>query len=255
MKYNLWFGTLEGDLKLSENFSLSFQLASNDSPLPFNVSEIGLKALGKDYYRILRKVAIEVAEKRVNDELRSDEKYLIALVKALEGVEEAINIVKEKDEDLRIVKEDMAENFRKSIRELESLKSEIEREIEYTMRKIAPNLTEITGAKIGAKLIEKFGGLKKLAFASASKIQIAGAEKSLYKALARMKKGKDAKVPKHGIIFLHSFVRSLPKKKRGKMARFLATKISIASRIDYFRGELDESLLGSLRKRYEELKR
>jgi len=181
--------------------------------------------------------------------------YVIALVKAIEGVEEAINMVREKDEDIRLVKEDLAEYFEKTLAEMERLRSQIEKEIDAVMQKIAPNLTEIAGAKIGAKLIEKFGSLKKLAFAPASKIQIAGAEKSLYKALSRIKKGKEAKVPKHGIIFLHSFVRSLPKKKRGKMARFLATKISIAAKIDYFRGELEEELFSSLKKRYEELRR
>ena len=89
----------------------------------------------------------------------------------------------------------------------------------------------------------------------ASKIQVIGAEKSLYKAFARMKRGKKAKIPKHGIIFLHPFIRTLPKSKRGKMARFLAAKLAIAAKIDYFRGEVDESLYESIRKRYEELRR
>jgi len=255
LRYNLWFGTVDDGIRISEDFKKSFLLASNESPLPFSVSELGLRVLGKDYYRILRKTAIEVAEERVRKELGSDEMYVIALVKALEEVEEAINMVREKDEDIRLVKEDLAEHFERALAEMERLRSQIEKEIDAVMQKIAPNLTEIAGAKIGAKLIEKFGSLKKLAFAPASKIQIAGAEKSLYKALSRMKRGKEARVPKHGIIFLHSFVRSLPKKKRGKMARFLATKISIAAKIDYFRGELEEELFSSLKRRYEELRR
>ncbi|MEM4472676.1 MAG: RNA-processing protein [Archaeoglobaceae archaeon] len=255
LKYNLWFGTLEKDLKISENFESSFLSAVNHSPLPFNLSEFGMKLLGKNYYRILRKVAIEIAEKRIKEELGSDEKYVIALVKALDGVEEAINIVKEKRDDLKDIRDTILGNFEDAIKELEKLRDEIEKEINATMHKIAPNLTEIAGYKIGAKLIEKFGSLKKLAFSNANKIQIAGAEKSLYKALTRIKKGKEAKIPKHGIIFLHSFVRSLPKKKRGKMARFLASKISIASKIDYFRGELEEGLFESLKRKFEELRR
>ncbi|MEM2022950.1 MAG: hypothetical protein QXI31_04655 [Archaeoglobaceae archaeon] len=39
------------------------------------------------------------------------------------------------------------------------------------------------------------------------------------------------------------------------MARFLAAKIAIAAKIDYFRGELNESILEAVRKRYEELSR
>lgn len=256
MSYNLWFGKLNGDVEPSKNLKLSFGTAKNIDPLPFNVSEIGLKILGNDYYRLLRKTAIEVAEERVEKELKSDDKYVIALVKALEELEEAINTLKEKKEDLENVRETQIQSeFAKSISELENLKTRVEEEIETVMEKIAPNLTEIAGAKIGAKLIERFGSLENLAKASASKIQIIGAERSLYKALARLKRGKEAKMPKHGIIFMHGFVRNLPKSKRGKMARFLAAKISIASKIDFFRGELEEGLYESLKNRFEELRR
>lgn len=255
LRYNLWFGILDKELELAKDFRESFVRAINEKPIPFNISEIGIRVLGKDYYRTLRKVAIEVAEKLIQKELTSDERYIIELVKALESVEEIINVLKEREEDLKLVKDVISDQFDKTIEEVKKLKEEIEREIETTMAKLAPNLCEVAGPKLGAKLIEKFGGIKKLAFTSASKIQIAGAEKSLYKAIAKLKRGKEAKVPKHGIIFLHGFIRNLPKKKRGKMARFLATKISIAARIDYFRGELDEELGEEIKKKFEELRR
>ena len=135
------------------------------------------------------------------------------------------------------------------------LRREVEAEIEDVVEKIAPNLSEVVGPVIAAKLLERAGSLEKLARMPASKIQIIGAEKSLYKALARMKKGKKAKVPKHGIIFQHPFIRTLPKSKRGKMARFLAAKIAIAAKVDYFRGEVEEGLYDLIKKRYEELRR
>ncbi|MEM0088673.1 MAG: RNA-processing protein [Archaeoglobaceae archaeon] len=251
--YKLWFGVFENELKLAADFKDSFLSAVNKDPIPFNVAEIGTKVLGKDYYRILRRVAIEVAEKKVREEISSDERSLVALVKALDSVEEIINVLKEKKEDL--IDDAISEKFDEAIEQIKKLRGEIEKEIDAFMAKVAPNLCEVAGAKLGAKLIEKFGSLKKLAFASSNKIQIVGAEKSLYRAIARMKRGKEAKMPKHGIIFLHGFVRNLPKKKRGKMARFLASKISIAAKIDYFRGELEEELAESVRKRYEELRR
>lgn len=256
MGYNLWFGKFEREVEVSRDLKQSFKLARNTSPIPFSLSELGMKVLGKNYYRLLRKTAIEVAEERVEKELRSDDKYVIALVKALEELEGAINTLKEKKEDLATVREtEIQGEFAETISELEKLKAKIEKEIDTVMEKIAPNLTEIAGAKIGAKLIEKFGSLENLAKAPSSKIQIAGAERSLYKALARLRKGKEAKMPKHGIIFMHGFVRNLPKSKRGKMARFLAAKISIASKIDFFRGELEEGLYESLKNRFEELRR
>ena len=57
------------------------------------------------------------------------------------------------------------------------------------------------------------------------------------------------------MIFQHPFIKTLPKKKRGKMARFMANKIAIAAKIDYFRGELDESLSEEVWRRYEQLSR
>jgi nucleolar protein 56 len=254
--YNLWFGKFDGGVVISENLKKSFEAASNPNPLPFNLSEVGIQIFGRNYYELLRKTAIEVAEEKVEKELSSDDKYVIALVKALEEVEEAINALNGKKEELEEIREtEIQEKFAESISNLENLRKRIEEEIEAIMERIAPNLTELAGAKIGAKLMEKFGSLENLAKAPASKIQIVGAERSLYKALARIRKGKEAKVPKHGIIFTHPFIRSLPKSKRGKMARFLASKISIASKIDLFRGELEENLSEVVRKKFEELRR
>lgn len=256
LSYNLWFGKFDGHVEISKDLKRSFEMARNSNPLPFNVSEVGLRVLGEGYYKLLRKTAIEVAEEKVEKELGSDDKYVIALVKALEEIEGAINTLKEKKEELEEVREtEIQKNFSDSILNLERLKERIEEEIKVVMERIAPNLVEVAGAKIGAKLMEKFGSLENLAKAPASKIQIIGAERSLYKALARIKKGKEAKFPKHGIIFTHPFIRSLPKNKRGKMARSLASKISIAAKIDLFRGELEEEICETVRKRFEELRR
>ncbi len=243
---------------MAEDLEEAFLKAENDEPLPFNIVDVALSVFGseEEYYATLRKTAISVTEKIVERELKREDRYVISLVKALEEVEEAINMLKEKLEDVESVKEtELTAKFRKRIDELKALRREIEKEIEGMMAKIAPNLTEVAGAKIAAKLLEKAGSMEKLVRMPASKIQVVGAEKSLYKAFARMRKGKKAKIPKHGIIFLHPFVRTLPKSKRGKMARFLAAKIAIAAKIDYFRGELEEGLYDSLKKRYEELRR
>ncbi len=259
MRYNLWFGTYEdGRVEKSSNLEESFLKAENKEPLPFNISEIGFEVFdGKiEYYASLRKVALAVAERLVERELKREDRYVVALVKALDEVEEAINMLNEKLEDIKAVREStVTTEFERSIDNLKKLRDKIEAEIEEIMAKIAPNLTEIAGVKVAAKLLEKAGSMGRLVRLPASKIQVMGAEKSLYKAFARMRRGKKAKIPKHGIIFLHPFIRTLPKSKRGKMARFLAAKIVIAAKIDYFRGELDERLYEGLRRRYEELRR
>ncbi len=114
----------------------------------------------------------------------------------------------------------------------------------------APNLSAIAGPTIGARLISLAGGLEALARAPASTIQVLGAEKALFRFF---KTGRGA--PKHGVIFQHPYVHGSPKWQRGKIARALATKISIASKIDYFsREDRSAELRKSLEERISEIR-
>jgi nucleolar protein 56 len=128
-------------------------------------------------------------------------------------------------------------------------RDKIQEYVDSTMRSVAPNLTAISGATIGARLISKAGGLEKLARMPASKIQILGAEKALYRALR-----SGSRPPKHGIIFQHQLVHSAPKWQRGKIARSLASKIAIAARIDAYRGEQQSGFEAVLQKKVDEIK-
>ncbi len=261
--WRTWFGKVEEKngkyiVKKADDFIKAFRNSENLEPLPFNLPDIGLNVFKsiEDYYKNLRKVAIAVTEEDVERELKREDRYAILLLKALDKLNESINMLEEKLRDVEEVKiSEVTEKFRENIDRLRLLRRNIEKEIEDIVTKIAPNLSEIAGPLITARLLEKAGSLERFAFLPGSKIQILGAEKSLYKALARMRRGKRAKTPKHGIIFLHPFIRSLPKKKRGKMARYMAAKLAIAARLDYFRGELDEKLSEEVRRKYEELRR
>jgi nucleolar protein 56 len=117
------------------------------------------------------------------------------------------------------------------------------------MKRIAPNVTDVAGATIGARLMAKAGGLDRLAVLPASTIQILGAEKALFRALRT-----GARPPKHGILFQHQEVHLAPKWQRGKIARTLANKIAIAARVDYYRGTVDTSLKAAFDKRLEQIK-
>lgn len=108
----------------------------------------------------------------------------------------------------------------------------LERYIDETMMDVAPNLRELIGAGLGGRLIALTGGLDGLARKPASTVQVIGAEKALFRSL---KTG--ARPPKHGIIFQHQEIHSAPRWQRGKIARALAGKISIAARVDSFGGE------------------
>jgi nucleolar protein 56 len=110
-----------------------------------------------------------------------------------------------------------------------------ERQVKYvetSMKELAPNVEAIAGAMIGAKLLAIAGSLEKLALFPASTLQLLGAEKALFR---HIKTG--ARPPKFGVIINHPFVAKAKPADKGKTARMLADKLSIAAKIDFFKGE------------------
>lgn len=121
--------------------------------------------------------------------------------------------------------------------------------IESTMELIAPNTKELLSPLVGARMIAKAGSLERFAHLSSSTVQVLGAEKALFRSL---KTGSST--PKHGILFQHPLIHSAPKWQRGKIARSVASKASIAARIDLYRtGEKDVSLSDKLKLRINEI--
>ncbi len=118
------------------------------------------------------------------------------------------------------------------------IKESLENYIEEVMEQIAPNIKELVGAKLGARIISSAGGLMKLATKPSSTIQILGAEKALYRSIRT-----GSRPPKHGFIFQHPKVHGSPKRLRGKIARAIAGKIAIAARIDAYGGEFQGEIL------------
>ena len=123
-------------------------------------------------------------------------------------------------------------NIAKQLKSIYELKETQEKYLEDLMKDFCPNLTAVAGFEIGARLIRHAGSLKNLMEMPASKIQLLGAEKALFR---HMKSG--AKPPKFGMIFQHPLIQKSEKKSQGKAARILADKISIAVKIDYFKGD------------------
>ncbi|KAK3008377.1 hypothetical protein RJ639_014085 [Escallonia herrerae] len=99
------------------------------------------------------------------------------------------------------------------------------------MNNVAPNLAALIGEVIGARLISQAGSLTNLAKSPSSTIQILGAEKALFRALKTR-----GNTPKYGLIFNSSFIGRASARNKGRMARYLANKCSIAARVDCFLG-------------------
>lgn len=104
--------------------------------------------------------------------------------------------------------------------------------LQKVMQKYCPNISELAGVTIGARLIELGKGLKHLAMLPASTIQLLGAEKALFR---HIKTG--SKSPKYGVIINHPLIQKAKKIDKGKAARMLADKLSLCARLDYFKGE------------------
>jgi nucleolar protein 56 len=161
-----------------------------------------------------------------------------------------LSVVKDKSRGGDITEENllMVQALAKNILELFDLKKGLETQIDNQMEEIAPNITAVLGTTVGARILAKAGSLIKLSKMPASTIQVLGAEKALFRAL---KTGSNP--PKHGLLFQHAVVHAAPRWQRGKIARAIAAKAAIASRVDVHGTGLNNTLLEKLNIRVKEI--
>ena len=126
--------------------------------------------------------------------------------------------------DVKIV-----QGLAKDILELYKLRDTLSYYLEKLVKEVAPNLNELAGPVLAAKLISLAGGLERIARMPSSTIQLLGAEKALFRHLHG--RGKS---PKHGIIIMHKYIQNTPPKYRGKIARLISSKLSIAAKMDFY---------------------
>ncbi|TFF92699.1 C/D box methylation guide ribonucleoprotein complex aNOP56 subunit [Candidatus Thorarchaeota archaeon] len=151
-----------------------------------------------------------------------------------------------KDSDLTVM-QDLA----RAIGQLYQRRADLEEYVGNLMKEVAPNMSVLAGPLVGARLISTAGSLKELARKPSSTIQVFGAERALFRSI---KTG--AAPPKHGIIYRVPEINTAPYWIRGKVARALAGKLSIASRIDaYSDKDMGEKLREDFLARVEEIKR
>ncbi len=152
--------------------------------------------------------------------------------------------------DISFADEELLRHLASNICSLYDTRSHIEAYIVTNMGSVAPNLSNIAGAPLGARLISMAGSLEKLAAFPSSTIQVIGASRALFKHLRDR-----APSPKHGIIFNNIIIKNAPWWQRGKLARAFAAKISLAARMDCYSGELDPSIKENLDKKLEMIRK
>ena len=154
------------------------------------------------------------------------------------------------EDDINPLDLEIMNRYANSIFELQQTRKEIEEYIDSKMEEIAPNLRLLVGSSLGAKLISHAGGLKRLAIYPSSTVQIMGAEKALFR---HLKSGD--RPPKYGLIYQHPQVRGAKWWNRGKIARMLAGKISLAVRRDVFTKTFDENAFNDFIEKVEEIEK
>ena len=154
------------------------------------------------------------------------------------------------DDDIDSEDLEIMNNYANSIYELQKSRKNIEEYIDHKMNSIAPNLRLLVGSTLGAKLISHAGGIKRLAMYPSSTVQIMGAEKALFR---HLKSGD--RPPKYGLIYQHPQVRGAKWWNRGKIARMLAGKISLAVRRDVFTKTINENVADEFKEKVEEIEK
>jgi len=227
-----------------------------------------------EYDSMLHELNIRLAKEQMALAVTPDRR-IIAAVEAIDDLNETGNVLSERlrewyimnFEDTHLKGEELAssilrmennyqadlkimQSFSSSLLELYRTRKSIEEYLKENMGTVAPNLCNIAGHLLGARLLSIAGSLEKLASMPSSTIQVIGANNALFKHL----KGK-ATSPKHGVIFRHPYINTAPKWQRGKIARVLASKISLAARYDFYSGELKEDLSRELKSKVEAIRK
>jgi len=202
---------------------------------------------------LFNKVMLFVNRNNVDKKLESEDLQIIQMVNTLDDFIHTSNLLSERLESWSVIPtpDDKIQPLKHSYSTINNEIKSLENLIEKDMIRIAPNISNIVGPLIGARLISHSGGILKLAIMPASTIQILGAEKALF----RYKK-EGGKPPKHGVIFQHPLINKESRDKRGKIARTFASKIAIAAKADVFtKRDISKELKIDLDKRVKEIKK
>jgi nucleolar protein 56 len=208
-----------------------------------------------DYRKLMHESALLLAKSRITAILSSRDADIVQSIRALDTVIDAYNEMTERivewygihNPEAKLRPQEIIERlvtsqttddlpalqgYAGSARMMQEERKRLEAYISACMDDVAPNLSEVLGELLGARLIARAGGHEKLAKLPASSIQVMGAREALFK---HLREGTPS--PKHGFIFRHPLVSGAPKRLRGRIARMLAGKAAIAARVDYYSGK------------------
>jgi len=155
--------------------------------------------------------------------------------------------VKIEDEEVENINEACQMNM-----DLMNAKLKIYQYIESRMSFIAPNVSVIVGPSTAAKIVGVAGGLVNLSKMPACNIMLLGSQK---KTLSGFSTVSSTVLPHTGFIYYSETVQALPPYLRRKAARLVASKVTLAARIDSFHenteGGMGTKLLEEIEKKFD----
>ncbi|XP_063907713.1 U4/U6 small nuclear ribonucleoprotein Prp31 [Zophobas morio] len=126
--------------------------------------------------------------------------------------------------------------------DLNNYKLKIYEYVESRMAFIAPNLSAILGASIAAKIMGIAGGLTRLSNIPACNVQLLGQQKKTSSGFSQVNM-----LPHTGFVYYSEIVQNTPPDYRRKAARLVATKCTLAARVDSRHESKDGSIGRMLR--------
>lgn len=267
-----WFaGVAPGDTAAGAE---SVRRGRADAPAdwPRRAVEAGFAADESAYYAALREATIEAARAAVAERERATDQQLVHAVRAMDDCERTANELAERvaewagtlfadaatgieyarelaEREPEGPTEERAVSLAARVDDLAAERDDLRAFIERRAPETAPNLANIAGPVLAARLVALAGGLESLAKMPSGTVQVLGAEDALFAHLRG-----HASSPKHGVIFTHEYVRTIRPEDRGSAARALAGKLSIAARIDHYSGELNPDVAAELDERIERIR-
>ncbi len=236
--------------------------------------KFGLIKDRRDYIETLRRSTIYMAEEGIAACSQEKDVELLQMVRTLDEMDTVINLLTERLIDWYIsitpafsrkyrgsgagaaklvpmIGKNGTEPMKKVAREILSManaRTNLMKEVSRAAVLVIPNMSALVGGLVAARLVSRAGGLAAAAKMPGSSMQVIGAEGALF---SHIRTGSPS--PKHGIVFQHRRVHNAPREVRGHVARALASKLVIAARLDYYRGELDPKFVDEANARIDRL--
>ena len=266
-----WFADFSSGGVSGDAPTVRDRITTGETPAPRDwpalAVEAGFADSEADYYDRLHAATTAATRESVRERERADDAQLVHAVRAMDDCERVANELAERAaewagslfddtepgiEGARAVAEREPESdlerravsLAERVDELAAERDELAATIDRLAPAVAPNLAEMAGPELAARLIALAGGLESLAKKPSGTVQVLGAEDALFAHLS----GR-APSPKHGIIYTHEYVRNTRPEDRGSASRALAGKLTLAARVDHYAGERRETLHDELHER------